>query len=146
MNNTQVIAAIQTVVFGLIGSFLVGVIVKLYPKVDAFVVAHIGLANSEKLYSFGWKAWYIVEEYYRTSKPLISKIEYFEELMISKFPLITSTEINNARQAIAGQFNASKAKVIQELDPTAPAVPVISYFDPLTGLPLAPGVLPVMPV
>jgi len=144
MNYNQIIVALQTVILGLVGSFLVGVIVKLYPKVNAFIVAHIGLANSKKLYSFGWKAWYIVEEYFRTSQPIISKIEYFKELMIAKYPEITDIQLNNTRQAIAGEFNRDKIAVIKALDPTA--VPVITYYDPLTGLPLAAGVMPVIPV
>jgi len=120
MNNTQVIAAIQTVILGLVGGFFVSAIVKLYPKVDAFIVAHIGLANSKKLYSFGWKAWYIVEEYFRTSNPVLSKVEYFKSLMLAKYPEITDVQLNNTRQAIAGEFNKDKAKIIKELDPTAP--------------------------
>ena len=128
MATNQIIAALQTVILGLIGSFLVTVIVKFYPKIDAFIVARIGRENSYKLYSFGWKAWYIVEEYFRTSQPVITKIEYFKSLMVAKYPLITEVEINNTRQAIAGEFNKDKAEVIKELDPTVATV-IEKYVD-----------------
>ena len=141
MNFNQAISILQTLILGIVGGYIVKVIVKFYPTIKAFIVAKIGLTNFQKLTAIGWEVFYIVEEHYRLSSVICSKVELFGTLIRGKVPNITDAQIESIRQAVAGEYNKDKAEVTKVIE----ATPVIKYYDPLTGKELPAGVKPTMP-
>jgi len=108
-------------------------VVKLIPKIITFVVAKIGLTNYQKTKLVSLDIWNIVEEHFRLSNiigdTVQSKITLFETLIKQKLPLITDKEINDFRQAIAGEINKDKPLMLKAIeDPITIVTPIIRYY------------------
>lgn len=62
------------------------------------------------------QVWNIVDEHFRISKTveekLASKAEMFDKLLLTKFPELSTDDIAEIRQAIAGEVNQTKAAVV----------------------------------
>lgn len=62
------------------------------------------------------QVWNIVDEHFRISKTveekLASKAEMFDNLLLTKFPELSTDDIAEIRQAIAGEVNQTKAAVV----------------------------------
>jgi hypothetical protein len=62
--------------------------------------------------------WNIVEEKYRITEKvedlLVSKSQMFDQLLLQKIPYLTQENIDDLRQAIAGEFNKGKQAVITD--------------------------------
>jgi len=132
-----VLLTILTGVLGYIGKE----VVKLTPKLIDFVVAKIGLTNYTKSKLVALDIWNIVEEDFRINNiigdTVQAKIVMFETLIKQKVPGITDAQIENFRQAIAGEFNKDKPLIIKAIeDPITVVTPIIKYFaaDGITEL------------
>jgi len=64
------------------------------------------------------EVWDIIEEKFRitenASAVLGSKSDIFNQLLLQKIPGLTQSNLDDLRQAIAGEFNKGKAAIIQD--------------------------------
>lgn len=106
-------------VTGLIVSILVIVIKQVRPAIASLWTELIGYiqtkASSSKyaeVYQVAVNVWYQVEEDFRVGSAITdlfeSKITYFDNLLLKKFPSLTADELETLRQAISGKENAAK--------------------------------------
>lgn len=62
--------------------------------------------------------WNVVEEKYRISEKvedlLVSKADMFDKLLLAKIPYLTQENLNDLRQAIAGEVNKGKQVIITD--------------------------------
>jgi len=62
------------------------------------------------------QVWNMIDENFRISttieEKLTSKIDEFNKALLTKFPELSQTDINNLRQAVAGEMNQGKAVVL----------------------------------
>ncbi|MGH4122269.1 MAG: hypothetical protein ACREV6_05005, partial [Clostridium sp.] len=77
--------------------------------------------------------WNIVEEHFRLNEiigdTVQAKITLFETLIKQKVPGITDLQIENFRQAIAGEVNKDKSLIIKAIEqPIEVVAPIIKYF------------------
>ncbi|WP_459480259.1 hypothetical protein [Clostridium saccharoperbutylacetonicum] len=60
--------------------------------------------------------WYMIDENFRIStiveEKLKSKVDLFNEAILKKFPELSQEDVDNLRQAIAGEINQGKEEVI----------------------------------
>lgn len=156
ITTNQLITYVLTLIITIIGGYFTKEVSKLVPNIIAFVQAHIGLTNYQKVKLIAQDIWNVVEEHFRVneliSDTVQSKITIFETLIKQKVPGITDQEIELVRQAIAGEFNKDKPivlKAIQEPVVTV-ATPIVKYFatdgTELTPLIASITALPVQPV
>lgn len=122
-----------TILTGFLG-YIGKEVVKLAPKLIDFIVAKIGLTNYTKSKLVALDIWNIVEEDFRLNKIIGDTIQakqiMFETLIKQKIPGITDAQIENFRQAIAGEFNKDKPLIIKAIeDPVTIAEPIIKYFN-----------------
>ena len=77
------------------------------------VVKETTAKERELLKALGKDVWNIVEEEFRTKVSPIaeSKIDMFNELLMQKVPNLTQEQINEVRQAIAGEVNKGKEAI-----------------------------------
>jgi len=85
--------------------------------------------------------WDKLNEDERLGKFLGDKEKQFTILIQKLFPKMTDAQADLINKGKAGVINFGKAVVKEAEAPVAP----VQYFDPLTGVKLAPGVKPVMP-
>lgn len=139
-----IILSAITISIPFVGAWLVKVVVLLYK----YLTTKYGTARTNQIASEALKVWNNIEEETRLGDLVGNKYNEFMSRMSVKFPLLSSARIIEFNKNIAGEFNKDKAVVIKVIDPTniPVEVPVIIYYDPLTGIKLAPGILPVMPV
>ena len=111
-------------------------VLKLIPLVIEFVVAKIGLTNYQKYKAIAWDVWNKGEEFFRLN-PIIgstiqAKILMFETEIRKKIPGITDAQIEDFRQAIAGEVNKDKPAVIKAIEDPVEIVtinPIKKYVD-----------------
>ncbi|MCB2297817.1 hypothetical protein [Clostridium tagluense] len=124
-----------TILTGFLG-YLSKEVVKLVPQIVDFVVAKIGLTNYQKSKLVAVDVWNVIEEHFRLSEiigdTVQAKIKMFTSLVRLKIPGITDEQIENLRQAVAGEFNKNKPLIIKAFEePTViTATPIIKYFAP----------------
>jgi len=122
-------------VVGILG-YIGQAVVRVLPKVVTFLEVKIGITNYTKMQLVAKSVWNIVEENFRLGDLENSKIVEFQTLITAKFPAITSAQIENLRQDIAGEVNKDKAPIIKEitqLEPTQEVIkgtPIVKYFAP----------------
>ena len=108
-----------TILTGFLG-YIGKEVVKLAPKLIEFVVAKIGLTNYTKSKLVALDVWNIVEEEFRLNKIIGDTIQakqiMFKTLIKQKIPSITDAQIENFRQAIAGEFNKDKNLIIKAIE------------------------------
>lgn len=72
------------------------------------------IGNSEQYYA-AQDVWNIVEEKFRITENakavLGSKMDMFDNLLLAKFPSLTKEDLENLRQAIAGEVNKGKEAI-----------------------------------
>jgi len=137
-----------TILTGFLG-YIGKEVVKLAPKLIDFVVAKIGLTNYTKSKLVALDIWNIVEEEFRLNELIGDTIQakqiMFKTLIKQKIPSITDAQIENFRQAIAGEFNKDKPIMLKVLgleDSITIAEPIIKYFN-ADGIELQPIVSPI---
>lgn len=102
-----------------IAGFLVAVIKKVGDSGINYLENHrelikqkLQLDKHEQEINTAKEVWNIVDEKFRISKNLEdavkSKAEEFDKLLLAKIPYLTQSEINDIRQAIAGEVNKGK--------------------------------------
>jgi len=141
MNNflTILYPVLNVCVVGILG-YIGQAVVRVLPKVVTFIEVKIGVANYTKMQLVAKSVWNIVEENFRLGDLENSKIVEFQTLITAKFPAITSAQIENLRQDIAGEVNKDKPLVIKTVAPTPVPIeavaPIIKYFaaDGITEL------------
>jgi hypothetical protein len=76
------------------------------------------LANHQEEILTAKQVWGIVEEKYRITQKvedlLVSKSQMFDQLLLKKIPYLTQENLDDLRQAIAGEFNKGKQAVISD--------------------------------
>lgn len=74
------------------------------------------ILRNKSYITVGKAIWNIVDEHFRISKTveekLASKAEMFDKLLLTKFPEMSTDDIAEIRQAIAGEVNQTKAAVV----------------------------------
>ena len=87
-------------------------VVRLVPLFIDSIVAKIGLTKYQQSKAFAIDIWNIVEENFRLNELIGStvqaKVTMFETLIKQKIPGITYMQIEELRQAVAGEFNKGK--------------------------------------
>lgn len=136
---------ISTVINSILLALLLGIVgwvgtevKKIVPSAISFLVAKVGELNANKLEKGAKQIWNAIEEDGRLGKLVNSKVDTFEALIKAKFPAITDSDIELARQAIAGEVNKDKAAVIADVEtPIAEPVvktvvitPILKYVTP----------------
>ena len=134
-----------TILTGFLG-YIGKEVVKLAPKLIDFVVAKIGLTNYTKGKLIALDVWSVVEEEFRLNKIIGDTIQakqiMFKTLIKQKIPSITDVQIENFRQAIAGEFNKDKPLIIKAIEePVTVVAPIIKYFN-ADGIELQPIITP----
>jgi len=136
MTTNQILSIIYPILLSLLTALLAWTgkcIVKVTPRLVDLVVLKIGKANYEKLLATGWECWHIVEENGRIAALIESKVKDFESLMKRKNPGITDEQINDIRQAIAGEFNKDKPAIVKTVEAPTQVVtvqPMMIYKTP----------------
>lgn len=123
-------------IYALLSAYLVFVL-------SNYIKAKNLLATLTHYKEVGDLIWAKLNEDARLGKFLGDKEAQFMILIQKHFPKMTTAQANLINKGKAGVVNFGK-DVIKEAE--IPGIPIITYFDPLTGAPLTPGVLPVMPV
>ena len=76
--------------------------------------------NLKFLMQNGLNVWNEVDEHFRITenieKTSEEKIKMFNDLLISRVPGVTESQVKEIRQAIAGEINRSKDKIEKELN------------------------------
>jgi len=138
MNINQILSVVYPILFTFLTGFFVYIgkeAVKLTPAVVEFIVTKIGLTNYTRIKLIGLDIWNIIEEQSRLD-PIIgdtvqSKIKEFETRIKIKVPGITDSQIEDLRQAIAGEFNKDKDPIIKAIEEQVESIPaIIKYFAP----------------
>ncbi|WP_283688826.1 cobalt ABC transporter permease [Clostridium perfringens] len=107
-----VIAAVIGIIAVIIKS--VGdVVIQLINKKKEEVEQQLELNKHEKEIRVAKEIWNIVEENFRLKDKIEelakSKADEFDKLLLEKIPYLTKNEVNDIRQAIAGEINKGKA-------------------------------------
>lgn len=78
--------------------------------VETFILKNESYINAAK------QIWYMIDENFRIStiveEKLKSKVDLFNEAILKKFPELSQEDVDNLRQAIAGEINQGKEEVI----------------------------------
>lgn len=113
---TTTLIAIIVAIVGYLGKE----VVKLVPLLIDNIVAKIGLAKYQQDKMFAQDIWHIVDEHFRVEQivgdTIQAKITLFRSLIKRKIPAITDLQIENLRQAIAGEVNKNKALIIKNIN------------------------------
>ena len=74
------------------------------------------ILKNESYIKVAKQIWYMIDENFRIStiveEKLKSKGDLFNEAILKKFPELSQEDVNNLRQAIAGEINQGKEEVI----------------------------------
>lgn len=127
--NTVVMATL-TAMIGYIGAQAV----KVVPSIVDNIVARVGLTKYKHYKLIAQDIWYIVDEYFRLhpedKKGIEDKINMFAVEIRKKIPGITDEQIEQFRQALAGEINKDKPAIEKALEEpkTVQVTPTIKYF------------------
>lgn len=76
------------------------------------------ILKNENYINAAKQIWYMVDENFRIStaieEKLKSKIEEFNEIILKKFPELSQEDVNDLRQAIAGEINQGKEELLND--------------------------------
>lgn len=82
--------------------------------------------------------WNVVEEKYRITEKvedlLVSKSKMFDDLLLQKIPYLTQENIDDLRQAIAGEFNKGKQAIITDDTLKASQIELTNTNNQLTSV------------
>ncbi|AGF54570.1 phage terminase Nu1 subunit (DNA packaging protein) [Clostridium saccharoperbutylacetonicum] len=74
------------------------------------------ILKNESYIKVAKQIWYMIDENFRIStiveEKLKSKVDLFNEAILKKFPELSQEDVDNLRQAIAGEINQGKEEVI----------------------------------
>lgn len=74
------------------------------------------ILKNESYIKVAKQIWYMIDENFRIStiveEKLKSKVDFFNEAILKKFPELSQEDVDNLRQAIAGEINQGKEEVI----------------------------------
>lgn len=123
MTINQVLSILYPVLFTFLTGFLTYVgaqLVKYAPAIGKFIDTKIGSARYNQLKAWGIDIWHIGDETLRLN-PIIgdtvqAKVLLFETAIRKKVPGITDAEIEELRQAIAGEINKDKAPIVKAIE------------------------------
>ncbi|MFT8347674.1 hypothetical protein [Clostridium saccharoperbutylacetonicum] len=75
------------------------------------------ILKNENYINVAKQIWYMIDENFRISttveEKLKSKVDFFNEAILKKFPELNQKDIDDLRQAIAGEVNQGKAAVLE---------------------------------
>ncbi|WP_238915112.1 hypothetical protein [Clostridium sp. YIM B02555] len=75
------------------------------------------ILKNESYIKVAKQIWYMIDENFRIStiveEKLKSKVDLFNEAILKKFPELSQEDVDNLRQAIAGEINQGKEEVIK---------------------------------
>lgn len=114
-SNINYSEIITTVVVTALGTLIVKVrpyVKKLLEDTTEFVKLQIQASQYEDQLNKAYDIWKLVDENYRIGEAITeiykSKADYFNSLLLEKFPSLTQSEIDYLRQVIAGNENYNK--------------------------------------
>ncbi|MFT8350070.1 hypothetical protein [Clostridium saccharoperbutylacetonicum] len=74
------------------------------------------ILKNESYINVAKQIWYMIDENFRIStiveEKLKSKVDLFNEAILKKFPELSQEDVDNLRQAIAGEINQGKEEVL----------------------------------
>lgn len=118
---------IANVAMPIIVGGVAGILIKIIAPIGDIVVEYIKekieasgitkqLAKHQEEFNTAKQVWNIVEEKYRITEKvedlITSKADMFDKLLLSKIPYLTQENLDDLRQAIAGEFNKGKQAVV----------------------------------
>jgi hypothetical protein len=81
-------------------------------QAKTYIAIKIAASQYSEQYLFALNVWYRVEEDFKVDEKVVeyfqSKAEYFDKLLLEKFPELTQYDLDTLRQAISGQENLNK--------------------------------------
>lgn len=111
---------VTTVVVAAIGALIIKVrpyVKKLLEGITEYTKLQIEASKYEDQFNKAYNIWKLVDENYRIASTITeiyeSKADYFNSLLLDKFPSLTQSEIDYIRQAIAGNENCNKTTSAQ---------------------------------
>ena len=85
---------------------------ELIEQAKTYLAIKIASSKYSQQYQFAINVWYRVEEDFkideRVAQYFQSKAEYFDKLLLDKFPELTQSDLDTIRQSIAGSENIDK--------------------------------------
>jgi predicted metal-dependent phosphoesterase TrpH len=110
------IVGILVVIIKTVGSAAVEVLAKKKEQIEQVIKA----SGHEADLQTAKEVWNIVEEKFRITENaqtlLTSKVDEFNNLLLQKIPGLSQQNLDDLRQAIAGEVNAGKAAVLSQSD------------------------------
>lgn len=87
-------------------------VIEIMEQTKEYMATKISTSKYKECFMVAEKIWYQVEEDYKVNEEVQkfykSKAEYFDKLLLKKFPALTEEDINTIRQAISGEQNKNK--------------------------------------
>lgn len=87
-------------------------VIEIMEQTKEYMTTKISTSKYKECFMVAEKIWYQVEEDYKVNEEVQkfykSKAEYFDKLLLKKFPTLTEEDINTIRQAISGEQNKNK--------------------------------------
>lgn len=119
---TAAVAALVAVLVAVVKAFGDAAVEYVQQKIKA-VQQKVGADNYNQKLDFARQAWNITDEYFRITptveKTFAAKQAYFADQLKKLIPGLTDEEIEQLRQAIAGEVNKGKAAVTSPATPNA---------------------------
>jgi phage terminase Nu1 subunit (DNA packaging protein) len=95
---------------------LIAILIKLAEARLEKAGAETFILKNESYIKVAKQIWYMIDENFRIStiveEKLKSKVDLFNEAILKKFPELSQEDVDNLRQAIAGEINQGKEEVI----------------------------------
>ncbi len=115
ISNVNFGEIITTVVIAALGTFIAKVrpyVKELLDNLVKYILVKIESSQYEDQFKQAYDIWKLVDENFRIgaeiTKEFESKAEYFDNLLLQKFPSLSQGQIDYIRQVVAGNENSAK--------------------------------------
>ena len=113
MTLSEFLSLLQTCPIIAIGLIIVMILVKNWHGISAYISLKLANTKYEYILNVAKGIWNRVDEDFRLELQEVitnhaKKSDYFDELLLKRFPSLTQEDIDEIRQAIAGEINRNK--------------------------------------
>lgn len=113
MTLTEFITLMQACPIVAVGLIVVVLVIRNWSVITAYVQVKLANTKYEYVLNVAKGIWNRVDEDFRLELQEIiikyaKKSDYFDELLLKRFPSLTQEDIDEIRQAIAGEINRNK--------------------------------------
>lgn len=110
------VVGILIMVIKKVGDAVIEKVVEVLPHVQKLLEQKLGVEKTKQLESQAWKVWQQVDEHFRITEfvgdVIKAKQDMFDKLLLEKVPGLTQKQVEDLRQAIAGEVNKGKEKIV----------------------------------